>query len=96
MVLYAPFVLINIVCIFIAQQRFFHKLSLPAIIMRHLYVFIFILTIACSNRSRVKKSDPTIFDNIAVINYDSCQKWNLPLTSFQIRRAAHETFPNRH
>lgn len=52
--------------------------------MQHLYLFIFILIIACSNASRVEKIVPTIFDNIAIINYDSCQKWNLPLTSFKV------------
>lgn len=54
--------------------------------MRHLYlfIFIFILSIACSNRSKVKKNDPAIIDKIAIINYDSCQKWNLPLTSFKV------------
>ncbi len=57
---------------------------LPVIIMRHFYLFIFILAISCSNSSRVEKIDPTIINNIAVINYDSCRKWYLPLTSFKV------------
>ena len=57
---------------------------LPAIIMRQLYLFIIISIIACSNRRRIENKIPKVFDKKAVVNHDSCQRWNLPLTSFSV------------
>ena len=62
-----------------------------AISIRSYYLIFFIFIIACSNYQSVKKVTPESIQNISIINQDSCQKWNMPITFFRINYSKNYT-----